>query len=100
MGRYRLIPTVVDARQFTGGIEEAQKLTMWLKSKGYDSTYFPHRTHSNLALPERISFKKSGKDITFKDPVQALDKGDWLVKKGEEFKVVKEEDFNGKYEAV
>lgn len=77
MGTFQRIETV-DARQFTGGIENGSNLALWVNSNGQTTEtraeWLPEIKGTLTHIPERVRVR----NYTFRDDVYV---GDWVVLK-------------------
>lgn len=95
MARYRQKPEIVDARQFTGGEANAYDLVKWLNSKGCDVTWVDNTTVMDIHLQERLSFT-----VPLNNNVYSAYRGDWIVKKGESFRIFSNKEFGERFEQI
>ena len=96
MARYRQIPELVDARQFTGGSTNAEALLIWLKSKGCDADWVDNQTVMDIHLVERLQFIAPGSE----NIIRSAYRGDWIVVRGEKWRVFSERSFRERFEKV
>ena len=96
MARYRQIPELVDARQFTGGRENAEALLLWLKSKGCDAEWIDNQTVMDIHLVERLQFIAPGSE----DTVRSAYRKDWIVLKGDLWRIFSERSFRERFEKI
>lgn len=95
MARYRQRPDIVDARQFTGGEVNANELIDWLRSKGCGATWIDNQTVMDLHLIERLTFNIPNNKIVF-----SAYRGDWIVKKGDTFRIFPNKEFGERFENI
>jgi hypothetical protein len=96
MARYRQKPEIVDVRQFTGGEENAKKVILWLKSKGVESRWVDTQTVLDLRLDECIHF------VTDPEGDRILRSAyvtDYIVHKGDTWRIFREGDFLERFES-
>lgn len=96
MARYRQIPELVDARQFTGGKENAVELNQWLTSKGCTSTWVDNQTVMDIHLVERLQFTTPEQETIFRSAYRK----DWIVNRGTTWRVFSNKEFNERFEVV
>lgn len=96
MARYRQKPELVEARQFTGGQENAKELYDWFKAHGCDATWVDNQTVMDIHLVERIQFTTPGKERV----VNSAYRKDWIVKKGDSWRVFPERKFLERFEPI
>lgn len=98
MARYRQIPELVDARQFTGGSKNAEELIAWLKTKGCKADWIDNQTVMDIHLVERLSFT-----VTEPGPVKIMRsayRGDWIVLKGDKWRIFPDRKFRERFESI
>jgi hypothetical protein len=96
MARYRQKPEIVDARQFTGGCENAEALLIWLKAKGCDATWVDNQTVMDIHLVERIQFVTPNNEKI----IRSAYRKDWIVLKGQSWRVFPERKFLERFEPI
>jgi hypothetical protein len=96
MARYRQKPEIVDARQFTGGRENAEALLVWLKSKGCDATWVDNQTVMDIHLVERIQFIAPSNEKV----VRSAYRKDWIVLKDKSWRIFPERKFLERFEQI
>jgi len=96
MARYRQIPELVDARQFTGGRENAEALLIWLRSKGCDAEWVDNQTVMDIHLVERLQFIAPGSE----NIIRSAYRKDWIVLKGVTWKIYPERKFRERFEKI
>jgi hypothetical protein len=96
MARYRQIPDLVDARQFTGGRENAEALLIWLKSNGCDATWVDNQTVMDIHLVERLQFvAPSNEKVVF-----SAYRKDFIVLMGQKWRIFPERKFRERFEKI
>lgn len=99
MARYRQKPELVEARQFTGGRKNAEDLIVWLKSKGCDATWIDNWTVLDIHMVERLQFTET--TGPHKDKlVRSAYRKDWIVLKGQTWRVFPERKFLERFEPI
>lgn len=96
MARYRQIPELVDARQFTGGRENAEALLLWLKSNGCDAEWVDNQTVMDIHLVERLQFIAPGSEHL----VRSAYRKDWIVRKDNKWRIYPERKFLERFEKI
>ncbi|ASD52283.1 hypothetical protein QCN32_gp61 [Arthrobacter phage Niktson] len=99
MARYRQIPEHVDARQFTGGRENAEALITWLKSKGCEATWIDNQTVMDIHLVERLSFSQKVEPHETKI-IRSAYRQDWIVLKDNRWRIFSERKFRERFEKI
>ncbi|QFG08740.1 hypothetical protein PBI_INGRID_68 [Arthrobacter phage Ingrid] len=97
MARYRQKPEIVDARQFTGGQENAAEIIAWLKAKGCKRLqWVDNQTVLDIHLVERLSFASPGKDTI----IRSAYRKDYIVNKGDSWRIFPERKFLERFESI
>ncbi|ALY09034.1 hypothetical protein SEA_NIGHTMARE_63 [Arthrobacter phage Nightmare] len=99
MARYRQIPELVDARQFTGGAANAEALIAWLKSKGCEATWIDNQTVMDIHLVERLSFSEIVEPHETKI-IRSAYRQDWIVLKNDRWRIYPDRKFRGRFEKI
>lgn len=97
MARYRQKPEIVDARQFTGGAENAAEISKWLKAKGCTRIlWMDNQTVLDIHLAELLSFASPGKDSIIRSAYRT----DYIVNKGDSWRIFPERKFLERFESI
>lgn len=96
MARYRQIPELVEARQFTGGKNNAMEINQWLTANGCTSIWVDNQTVMDIHLVERLQFQKSA-DAKH---VYSAYRNDWIVKKDDSWRVFSNKEFGERFESI
>lgn len=96
MARYRQIPNIVDARQFTGGLENAEALLIWLKSKGCDAEWVDNQTVMDIHLVERLQFIAPSSESI----IRSAYRKDYIVLNGDKWRIFPEREFLERFEKI
>jgi len=98
MARYRQIPELVDAEQFVGGVDSANKVHLWLEKHGCQKiTWVDNQSVMDIHLQERLSFFIELEDHKM---VYSAYRGDWIVKKGDRYRIFTDKKFKERFEQV
>jgi hypothetical protein len=92
MARYKRKPIVVEAVFFAGDDASVKEVCALLESAGFGTKHWEQKEHAQVKLPQRITFRNSETEVGFH-----IDKGQWVVKKGDEIKILKDEEFKANY---
>jgi hypothetical protein len=97
MARYRQKPEIVDARQFTGGKENAEEVIAWLKAKDCDRLlWVDNQTVMDIHLVERLSFQAPGKEKI----IRSAYRKDYIVNKGDSWRIFPERKFLERFDPI
>jgi hypothetical protein len=96
MARYRQRPEIVDARQFTGGKENAEELMQWLRAKGCTATWVDNQTVLDIHLVERLSFTAPAKEKI----IRSAYRKDFIVNKGDSWRIFPERQFLERFDPI
>jgi hypothetical protein len=96
MARYRQKAEIVDARQFTGGEENAQEVLAWLKAKGCEANWIDNQTVLDIHLVERVSFMVTGKEKI----IRSAYRKDYIVNKGDSWRIFPERKFLERFDPI
>ncbi|QGZ17269.1 hypothetical protein SEA_GIANTSBANE_65 [Arthrobacter phage Giantsbane] len=97
MARHRQKPDLVDARQFTGGHENAEALLIWLKSKGCDADWVDNQSVLDIHLVERLQFIAPGSESI----IRSAYRKDWIVLKGtNNWRIFSDRSFRERFEKI
>ncbi|ALY08659.1 hypothetical protein CAPNMURICA_59 [Arthrobacter phage CapnMurica] len=96
MARYRQKPEHVDARQFTGGRENAEEVLLWLRSKGCEASWVDNQTVLDIHLVERLQFKTPES----KNIIRSAYRKDWIVLKDSNWRIFSEKSFRERFEKI
>jgi len=84
---------VVDARQFTGGVDQGMQLVMWIEGYGYEGWWSEENKEIRWEEQIRVGPKNSRKRSAYI--------GDWIVHHQDgEFSVMRPQELKEQYEQV
>lgn len=95
MATFRRRPEIVDARQFTGGVQNGTDICLWVNSNHGGAYWWEKRVVGGRILAERIRLYPSGSDYAL------VWIGDWIVHRQDgTWEALRPEDLHEEYEEV
>lgn len=102
MPTFRKIPEIVDARQFTGGVENGSNLVLWVNSENGSATWedehvkWRHGDHVGMT-PESIRVYTG----PYRVESEVAFVGDWIMRRQDgSFEVVRQQTLDSEYVQV
>jgi hypothetical protein len=102
MPTFQRIPETVDARPYTGGVQNGTDLCLWINSNGGKADWQPERVTWRSANREGVKWEHvQVYAMPYSHTCEAAYIGDWIVQRQTgKFEVMRSQDFEAEYVQV